>query len=106
MLKKKKSKNVLLDSFLNKYVFILTDVLAKRSVRNDEYEETVEQPIKILGYLLDMDEEFFYVGEGSQVVTQAISRSSIKHMETAEVKDQYDEILDNMPSNFCATKVN
>ncbi len=105
MLKKKKT-SVLTDAFLGRYVFILTDVLAKRSVRNDEYEETVEQPIKLLGYLLDMDEEFFYVGESTQTITQAVARKSVKHIETATVKDEWDELLDNLPSSLTTTKVN
>src|SRR4029077_10299831 len=79
-----KMKSLFYDLFIGEYVFMLTTVDVTQ-VNNDEhgYYEN-KQPIKLLGYLLDMDDDYYYIGEFPDRVSQAIKKVNVVHVEIAD----------------------
>lgn len=53
-------------------------------------------PVFYEGILLDMDEEFLYLGKNPNEINQAVKRIHITHIMVNEELDQFDEILNEM----------
>lgn len=74
-------------NFQTKYCLLLTKMLITDLEETPEGYIPVQKPIKVLGYLIDQDDEYFYVGESVLNITQAIKKTDIVHIELAEDDD-------------------
>jgi hypothetical protein len=97
MMKKKTDKHELFFlSFIGEYVTIILKREAKVLHQTEEgyIEETV--PMTVNGYLLDMDDEYYFIGESPNNISRAILKKEVVYIEIVQVKTVYDEILDTM----------
>lgn len=80
----KKSSDLFFATFLGEYV----EILAK-------YETTERVPLTINGYLLDMDNDFYFTGENSLEVNAAVRKSDVVFISIIPKLDPGTEILEN-----------
>lgn len=85
-------------SFEGEYVYIVTKIKTKRQYTNPETGEIVDEvaPLGILGFILDMDDKFFYLGEDPHQISKAIKITEVSFIEISKPKTAYDDILDSM----------
>lgn len=93
-------------TFIGEYVFLLTAIMTSKAEVHDEQMIEVNKPIKLLGYLLDMDSEYYYVGETPNKISQAIKIQDVCHVEIAEFRDSKDELLDRFDIPNDPTEIN
>lgn len=66
-------------------------------------EETMDSrisnnsPASIQGYILDIDDIFFYLGKNPNEVTMALEKDRVMYIEVIEEKSPYDDMLDALP---------
>jgi len=97
MTKKKNNKLDLIDnSFLGEYIRLILEPVTRLShAKGDEMIDS-ETNIAIDGYLLEKDDNYFYLGSTAGSVTQAIRRDLVMIIQTELDKDEYSEYLDKL----------
>lgn len=55
-----------------------------------------EVSIKIVGYILDVDKEFLYLGDTPEFINRAIKRNKVDLIEIINVEQEFTEILENL----------
>jgi hypothetical protein len=83
--------------FVGNNLFITTDVIQTNRVHLPQGIETETVPLYYEGVLMDIDNEFLYLGDGKEIQS-AIKRRHILHIELKENKDLYTQILESIPS--------
>ena len=58
--------------------------------------ENESMSIRIEGYLLAQDDNFFFLGKNPDEITHAIKKSNIVLIQTVTMENEYTEILNNM----------
>lgn len=101
-LKKKKAKKIkrlqpvkqssIMDStFFSVFIGEYVEIIAKTGL-------TDKVPVIVQGYLLDIDDDFYYLADDGNSVSRALKRSELCVIEIAKTKTLFDEILENTPS--------
>ena len=90
--------------FVGQYVFVLTDLVITQLEEHGEQMLENQTPIKLVAYLIDMDDEWMYFGETPDDITQAFKAESIKHVEIALTPE--DQALDDFPVPIDRSGVN
>jgi len=83
--------------FIGEYVEIVTK-LSQRKVQGDEdgvSDETL--PLVLVGYVLDRDDEFLYMGDTPDQIVGGIKRCDISYIKIIQEQNPYDEIMDSTP---------
>lgn len=60
------------------------------------YHGDGENAIKTMGYILDMDDEFYYLGDDPEQISQAIRRDRVIWIQILTPENSYKEILDEL----------
>jgi len=60
------------------------------------YYNDAENAIKTSGYILDVDDEFFYLGDTPEEISQALRRDRIIYIQIITPKNEYRNLLDQM----------
>jgi hypothetical protein len=96
VLKKKKTNEVFFLTFVGEFVSLLTSMVRTESVTAEEgtVEETI--PLVFQGYLLDADDDFFYLGDTPNEVNKVVKRAVVNALEITRQKDSFSDILDNV----------
>lgn len=98
--KKKQAHNEQIDTFvlafMGEFVNIVTDIMIVEYVQNDT--QTLEQnaPMVAQGYVLDIDDVYFYLGDNPLEVARAIAKNRIVMISVERKKSKYEELLENM----------
>lgn len=85
--------------------FIGQDVTITVNVTNSVNFEmnnggTVEtMPLFYEGILMDIDDEYYYLGDNPIEISHAIRKSSVVHIIINEQKTMYDALLDSVPND-------
>ena len=99
--RKKKNNDLFFMTFVGEFVSILSTMDKTAMVQTEEgiVEESI--PLVFQGYMLDMDDEYYYLGETQREVNRAIKKTSVNAIEIADQHDEFSEILDKaeVPSN-------
>lgn len=83
--KKEENVNLLMDNFLGEFVEIMMP-------SNGETSAT----LAVKGYLLDMDNEYLYVGGTPNAIGAAVPRNPAPYIQISEPTDQTDDMLDEL----------
>lgn len=92
---KKKKKDLFWTTFMGEFVEILTRV-----------DSPDRMPLVAQGYLLDRDDEYYYLGEGILEVDAAIKKTDVVIITSRKEKDPTLEVLENTPIPFRPEGVN
>lgn len=93
----KKKSNLFYNIFVGEYVIFITKLSTKKVQQTEDqiYEENT--PIALEGFLLDMDDQYFYVGQDSDEVVSAIKRDEVIQVQITNPYDALEEALNSMP---------
>ena len=83
-------------TFIGEYVQVTSNLMTKKQIETDEGVGILETPITIVGYLLDEDDKYYYMGGRPDSVSDAIKKTSVKMIQIVEFKTELDEVLDSM----------
>ena len=89
--KKTKKKSTTLDTFYLAFIGEHIRLTGQFSTPQGTAVSGIE------GYLLDIDDDFFFLGDGPDSIKIAIKRDSIFSVETIEYKDELTKMLDEFP---------
>lgn len=95
----KTKKNLLglfFQTFVGEYVSIVINMYTKVQHDTEEGVALQESPMNVVGYLLDIDEEYYYLGEEANSIQQAVKKDVVAHIEILQLKTAYDDVLDAM----------
>jgi len=81
------------DTFVGEFVELTTH----KEIQAIEDEIMVVSPIMLRGYLVDMDDEYFYLGEDPQKVSDAVERSTVWRIMILDPEAIIRDALKNMP---------
>lgn len=82
--------NGLTETFFLTFVGELVEILASFPHKNSEL------PISVIGYVLDADKEYYYLGDTPDEITQAVQRSKVVHIQIVEPFNPALAALENM----------
>lgn len=82
----KKSSDMFFSTFLGEYVEILC-----------RYETAADGKMMLEGYLLDMDDDYYFVGHNPIEITAAIKKEDVSLVNIVNKVDPNVELLENMP---------
>lgn len=51
----------------------------------------------IAGYLLDVDDDFYYLGHSSELVSDGIRKDAVMHISIISPKSKNEELLESLP---------
>ena len=83
-------------SFFGQRVKILTGIVQHISVAMAEGIANESTPITIMGYILDVDDHFYYIGPTPHEIRQAIKKERVDAIEVFTEEDEHAEMLDRM----------
>lgn len=97
MTKKKDSFTQLFHlTFIGEYVQLTTNMFTIVNEENDEVLTSHKVPVTIDGYILDIDEDYYYLGTTPHEINKAIKKDVVIFIGIVENKNVYDEILDSL----------
>lgn len=87
MRKTKKSDRFFKD-FAGEFVMVVTNVVASKPTMEDEMPQTV--PIMLEGYLIDQDEEYYFIGATPDKANQVVKKNSVVIMQCIDSGEDMD----------------
>ena len=60
------------------------------------YHGEGENAIKTMGYILDMDDEFYYLGDNPEEIVQAIKKDRVIWIQVLTPENAYTEMLQSL----------
>jgi len=87
-------------SFFGQRVKVLTSIFQSFSVNTPEGIAQESLPITIMGYILDADDQYYYIGSNPHEIRQAIKKEKVIAIEVYTEEDEqaenYDKLLEGM----------
>lgn len=96
-----KKKNLEFDIFIGEMVSLVSNVFVKHVEQTEEAVRELNEPIIFTGFLLDIDDSFYYIGETPSSVSHAIKKEIIISISLATVETHNsvgNDIFDSMAS--------
>lgn len=93
---KKKPNELFFQVFIGEVVSITTTIKSSETLQLEEETVQVDIPNTFDGYLLDVDDEYYYLGETSKEISKAVRKDQSISIEIAQLKTAFDAILDEM----------
>jgi hypothetical protein len=89
-------KSQFLDIFIGEYVLVIInlDVVESITVSEEGHTSPVNSKMSVEGFILDMDNEFIYMSNNGEEVTECFRREDLRYIKRIEVKDGYDHLMD------------
>lgn len=95
-----KKSSQFLTVFVGEMVEILTDLKMESSIPvAEDIVQTVQVPLTVNGFVMDVDDTFVYLSPDGENVNQALPLNSIKHIAISEIKAPEDVLIDEMPDD-------
>jgi hypothetical protein len=96
MAKKKTSKkapdhNILFEVFCGEAIDIMLDQSFEQTEQNETTVKTLKASIRVQGFLIEIDDNFLYLGYDPEIISQAVPRHRVVHIEL--MTDPDDQIL-------------
>lgn len=89
-LKKRKKPSTIDSTFFSIFIGEYVEIVARHSLT-----DTV--PLVMEGYLLDMDDDFYYLSDDANSICRAIRKDDLSAIEIANTKTVFDELLKQTP---------
>lgn len=67
-------KDLFYDLFAGEYVRVISKLSTQEQIQTEESVTQQEHPIVFEGYLLDVDDDYYYLGDTDQAIDRAIAR--------------------------------
>lgn len=83
-------------TFIGEYVQLTTKIMQSISSQTEEQVVTQEIPVIVEGFLLDMDEKYFYMGSSPDSVEHAVKEEEVIHIAIVQPKNELEEILEGI----------
>lgn len=85
-----------LDIFIGEYVLMIVNLDVVESITVNEEGQTapITSKMSLEGFLLDMDNEFIYLSDNGEEVTEAVKREDLRYIKRVDVKNPLEEMLD------------
>ena len=77
----KEKVDVLFDVFAGEHISIILDKEVEQVRQTETHIETLKSSISISGYAVDMDDDYIYLGYEPGIISQAIKKTFIVHIE-------------------------
>lgn len=95
---KKDKQNVFLQCFIGEEVEILLNASQKIEEANEEGMISQQNPLMVRGFILDIDEEYIYLGRTPDGITRFVRKEAVIGGDVVDANgDGFDEILENLP---------
>lgn len=95
-MKKKINNEQFFSVFIGEVVSITTSTNLSQTVELEDEVVQIDIPNTFDGFLLDADEEYYYLGDTPHEVSKVVRKEQCVAIEIAKLKTKYDEILDEM----------
>lgn len=82
-------------AFMGEEILITTDLIETSAQTSTDLEKN---PLYFQGILLDIDEDFYFLGDTPAEINQAVKKKNVVHIGIVEKVDEYEEILRDMPT--------
>lgn len=86
----------LFDFFVGDIVSIILDQQVEHTIEKTNSVQTMKSPLSVQGYVLDMDDEYVYLGHSPDQISQAVKIDFIVHIETAKEENPINKILNEI----------
>ena len=87
---KKESNSILFEVFCGEAVTIMINRDVEQTEQNETTIKTLKTSLSVQGYLIEVDDEYLYLGYDPEIISQAVKKESIVHIES--MIDPLDEI--------------
>ena len=102
-----KVKDRFFQNFAGAFVKIYTKSVISESVSSGEHgSASASSPLSISGFLLDVDEQYYYIGEEPTEATAVVRIDQVVIVEEIRVKDGYDAVLESVQIPHKKTSIN
>jgi hypothetical protein len=93
-------RNRVFENFAGEYITILLNKDTKQTIEIDGRLQIIQSPALIQGYLIDEDDEYYYIGHNESSFNQVVNKRYIVHIELGnsetEEEQQDLELLDSL----------
>lgn len=83
--------------FIGEFVNIISDLETTETEQDGENYSHKTSSVTFTGFLLDQDENYYYMGDSGNEITCAIEKTSVKFIQILDPNGPLDEILDTLP---------
>jgi len=82
--------NRIFENFTGEHITILLNKDTRQTVEIDGRLQIIQSPALVEGYLIDEDEEFYYLGPNPDSFNQAVNKRYIVHIEISKEETKKD----------------
>lgn len=93
------TQNIFALNFVGQEVEFIMSVYFKSEDHSEEGSLIQQNPLAVRGFVLDIDDEYIYLGSTPDGITQFVKRDLIAGGSIVDKKDEYDEALENLKPN-------
>ena len=87
-------RNRVFENFAGEYVTILLNKDTKQTVELEGKLQIIQSPALIQGFLIDEDDEYYYIGHTDKSFNQVVNKKYIVHIELSSAESEHDEDFD------------
>jgi len=91
---KRKANDLFFQTFIGEYVLLLTKLKTTSIEHTEEGSTESTNLASFEGFILDVDDNFYYIGDDHQSVNKAIRKDQIVYIAITDPNSQYDTIMD------------
>lgn len=92
--------------FIGEYVQMMTNIIVSghQQIGEDVFE--CQDAIKVRGWLVDMDDKYFYFGTKRGDILQSLKQDSVVHIAIVDATDPEQDVLNAMPDPETEEEIN
>ena len=87
-----------MQTFIGEKVEIVAQIYQHHTEETQDGMRGISAPLIIHGYILDVDSDFFYIGDGPHEITRCIRKDLVGFVEVLQERSEFDAILEQMPT--------
>lgn len=91
-------RNRVFENFAGEYITILLNKDTKQTVEIDGRLQIIQSPALIEGFLIDEDDEYYYVGHNDKSFNQVVNKKYIVHIELSSSEKEEEPSIDLLDS--------
>lgn len=84
-------------TFVGELVQLTTELIVKDHKQTEDEVEISEKPVGFVGYLLDEDSSYYYIGDNPQEITTAVRKTKVVSVEPVKIQTPLEALLDQIP---------
>lgn len=96
MKKKTEKLDAFFNIFMGEVVKIVTTINTTEYINTEEGPTEQTSPIILKGYLMDYDDEYYFISENADEVACAIKKDKVALIEIQKEYNVYEDILDDL----------